>query len=388
MAKTAEKQEVQQPSLQQGRGEVAVFQPPRLPYHDAIQERFGVDKAGWNALVGAVFPSAKTVDAVAMALAYCKARNLDPFKRPVHIVPMWSSAANDYVETVWPGISELRTTAARTGEYAGCDEIEFGPLIKKEFTGRVAEWKNKQKSYVDKTVEVEFYEYARLTVYRVVKGARCKFVGPKVLWLESYAHVGKSDLPNEMWSKRNVGQLEKCAEAAALRRAFPEEMGNELTAEEMHGQVLHDPIDVTPKKTASDPANEPPAPPADESGPDGAGGQAEGTNASHQQPEAHPAAKGAPAATIPADDGPPAPPEDYREPAQQPRSPAPQKQVSKMTGGEFLDHVAAELGKIKDPHEFGDYWTDKIEPHIDRFDADTKDAVIDTYNEMQAKLGS
>jgi hypothetical protein len=39
-----------------------------------------------------------------------------------------------------------------------------------------------------------------------------------------------------MWSNRPVGQLEKCAEAGALRRAFPEEIGNALTAEEMEGQ--------------------------------------------------------------------------------------------------------------------------------------------------------
>jgi hypothetical protein len=43
-------------------------------------------------------------------------------------------------------------------------------------------------------------------------------------------------VPNEMWANRPVGQLEKCAEAGALRRAFPEEIGNALTAEEMEGQ--------------------------------------------------------------------------------------------------------------------------------------------------------
>jgi RecT family len=49
-----------------------------------------------------------------------------------------------------------------------------------------------------------------------------------------------TDVPNEMWANRPVGQLEKCAEAGALRRAFPEEIGNALTAEETEGQYIVD----------------------------------------------------------------------------------------------------------------------------------------------------
>ena len=67
-------------------------------------------------------------------------------------------------------------------------------------------------------------------------GKERSFVGPKVYWLEAYAKWADTDEPNEMWSNRPVGQLEKCAEAGALRRAFPEEIGNALTAEEMEGQ--------------------------------------------------------------------------------------------------------------------------------------------------------
>ena len=217
-------------------GAVVVFQQPRLPYHDAIKERFGVDRSGWKALVEAIYPSAKTSDAVVMALSYCRARGLDPFKRPVHIVPMWDSKSGGYVETVWPGIAELRTTAFRTKQYAGCDQAEFGPTIKKEFSGRV----KVKGNWEDKTVTVEFPEWCRMTVYRELGGRVCKFVGPKVKWLESYATIGNSDLPNDMWQTRPEGQLEKCAEAAALRKAFPEELGNDLTAEEMAGRSLHD----------------------------------------------------------------------------------------------------------------------------------------------------
>jgi phage recombination protein Bet len=216
--------------------DVAIFQPARLPYHDAVQERFNVDKGQWKVLVEAIFPAAKSIDSVIMALSYCKTRNLDVFKRPVHIVPMWDSARGGMVESVWPGISELRTTASRTKGYAGCDVAEFGPIIEGSFTGRVKE----KGDWKEVTAKVDYPEWCRITVYRIVDGQRCKFVGPKVSWAETYATMGNSDVPNKMWQERPEGQLEKCAEAAALRRAFPEEIGNELTAEEMTGRNVHE----------------------------------------------------------------------------------------------------------------------------------------------------
>ena len=172
-------------------------------------------------------------------LAYCKARGLDPFKRPVHIVTMWHSGLGRMVETVWPGIAELRTTAFRTGQYAGMDDCEFGPAIKKTFTGEVKVSQKYQK--VEKTIE--FPEWARITVYRKLGDTVCRFAGPKTLWLEAYATIGRTDVPNDMWENRAIGQLEKVAEAAALRRAFPEEIGSEYSAEEMAGRVLSGTMD-------------------------------------------------------------------------------------------------------------------------------------------------
>jgi phage recombination protein Bet len=207
------------------------FQPPRLPYHPVMEERFGVSAVQWKALVEAVFPSAKTPDAVVMALAYCQARNLDPFKKPVHIVPVWDSTRGAMVETVWPGISELRTTAMRTKQYAGCDEVEFGPDLERHY-----EWTDKKGAKHE--ADVQYPEWARMTVYRLLHAERIAIVGPKVYWMETYARVGKSEAPNDMWRQRPRGQLEKCAEAAALRRAFPEELGDEPTAEEMEGRTV------------------------------------------------------------------------------------------------------------------------------------------------------
>jgi phage recombination protein Bet len=215
-------------------GAVATISAPRLPYVRGIEERFGIDQGGWRTLVEAIWPAAKTSEAVIMALAYCKSRKLDPFKRPVHIVPVWSSVLNKMVETVWPGISELRTTAQRTRDYAGLDDCVFGPDKTQAFKGEDGA-----------TVTLTFPEWAQITVHRLTReGEPAAYVGPKVRWLETYATASRnSKIPNAMWLKRAFGQIEKCAEAAALRRAFPEELGNSYAAEEMEGQV----VDVIPR---------------------------------------------------------------------------------------------------------------------------------------------
>jgi phage recombination protein Bet len=258
--KTAERtSELQQYDREaESKGSVAVFQPPRLPFHQAVEDRFGVDKGTWKVIVEAIYPAAKSVDAIVLALSYCKSRNLDPMKRPVHIVPMWDSQRGGYVETVWPGISELRTTASRTKGYAGCDVAEFGPNLTMDFKGRV----KRNGQWVDEVVTgLEFPEWCRITVYRIVDGQRCKFVGPKVAWLETYATQGNTELPNKMWQERPEGQLEKCAEAAALRRAFPEEIGNELTAEEMTGRHVQELVIVGEAEPVAETAARDAAPP-------------------------------------------------------------------------------------------------------------------------------
>lgn len=221
----AEKTGTTAPETTETNGEVALIAPPRLPYHPALSERFGVDRASWRALIDAVFPSAKTTDAVVLALSYCKARKLDPFKRVVHIVPVWDNEKRGYVETVWPGIAEHRTTAFRTKQYAGAEAAQFGPTVEKNFKGMMKG---------DRPVEatVKFPEWAQLTVFRMIDGQRVPMPGPRVYWLETYSRMGRTEVPNDRWQRAPFQMIEKCAEAAALRRAFPEELGDEQTVEE------------------------------------------------------------------------------------------------------------------------------------------------------------
>ena len=205
---------------------------PRIPM-PAVDPALNLTPSTWKVLTESIFPSAKTADGILLAVHYCAARNLDIMKRPVHVVPMYSKAQGREIETVWPGIAELQTTAARTGQWAGIDRPRFGPIEERTFRGRL----KRDGTWQDLESTVAFPEWCEVTVYRLVGGQRCAFTEP-VFWLEAYARFGGaySELPTDMWLKRPRGQLMKCAKAASLRAAFPEEATD--TAEEMEGRVI------------------------------------------------------------------------------------------------------------------------------------------------------
>ena len=199
----------------------------------ALDPTLNLTPSAWKVLTDSIFPTAKSAEGILLAVHYCLARNLDVMKRPVHVVPMYSKTLGREVETVWPGIAELQTTAARTGQWAGMDPPRFGPLCERTLTGRI----RRDERWQDLAITVSFPEWCEVTVYRIVNAQRCPFTEP-VLWLEAYARLGgsHSELPTDMWVKRPRGQLMKCAKAASLRAAFPEEAT--YTAEEMEGKVI------------------------------------------------------------------------------------------------------------------------------------------------------
>lgn len=246
------------PQEAETKGEIAHFKPPRLPWNDAIEKAFGdvgVNKSTWKALVEAIWPNATSVDAVATALAYCRARSLDPFKRVVHIVPMYNSALKKVVEQPLPGIADHRTTASRTKSFAGVDKAEFGPTAEHVFHAD-AGTDDRGNAVAGANLPLKYPEWCRITVYRIVQSHRVAFVGPIVYWTEYYGRKGRSEIPNDRWAKAPFQMLEKCAEAAALRRAFPEELGDEPVAEEAGVIERQTEVEARPKR-ATEPAEEP-----------------------------------------------------------------------------------------------------------------------------------
>lgn len=201
---------------------------PRLPFPAAqILKNFELSQGDWLALVDAIFPTAKSTESVILALSYCRKRGLDPFKRVIHIVAIWDEQKKRMIDTIWPGIGELRTTAHRTGKFAGKDKVEYGPDVTEEFQPLDKNGRPSGQSF-----SVTYPEWAQVTVYRTIGQRPLAFAGPEVYWKETFFRT-KAKVPNSMWRQRPRGQLAKCAEAAALRAAFPEEIGDWQTDDEV-----------------------------------------------------------------------------------------------------------------------------------------------------------
>lgn len=132
-------------------------------------------------------------------LSVAKRRGLDPLLRQIHAVKRAGKM------TIQTGIDGYRLIAARTGEYAGNDEPKF------VMNGRLP-------------------DSASVTVYRLVQGQRVPFTAT-AYWEEYFPGDNNQGF---MWKKMPRGQLAKCAEALALRKAFPGELSGIYADDEMH----------------------------------------------------------------------------------------------------------------------------------------------------------
>lgn len=204
----------------------AVVELQTLERHPAVMER-GIKAEEWRTLYDNLYPGAKP-QSVLMVWDYCKARKLDPLKKPCHIVPMEVRNPNgDYVwrDVVMPGIYEYRTTATRTGLYLGHAKPEYGEI--QEHLGVMApewcdfvvyRWNEIAKQRAEYPVRVYFREIAATKREKIDN----KYTGKMVV--------------NSRWTKAPNQMLTKCTEAAGLREAFPDELGGTHTDDEMDGQ--------------------------------------------------------------------------------------------------------------------------------------------------------
>jgi phage recombination protein Bet len=192
----------------------------------AINTSNEIDQHIWSALKNSLYTGARD-ESIKMVLDYCKAAKLDPMQKPVHIVPMSVKNAvtgkYEYKDVVMAGVGLYRIQAARSNQYAGVSEPEFG----EDVTCSLG------------SAEITYPKWCKVTVKKLVNNTIVEFTA-KEYWLENYASKKDELTPNTMWRKRPYGQLAKCAEAQALRKAFPEIVSQHPTAEEMEGKHFNE----------------------------------------------------------------------------------------------------------------------------------------------------
>ena len=152
----------------------------------------------------------------------CQKTGLDPFMRQIHIVKRWDAGRKREVATFQTGIDGYRVIAERSCEYAGSDKPVFVYRTKKEI-----EELKKQNLPIPKVN----LQSASVTVYRMVQGQRVGY-NATAYW-DEYAQYDRNGDLSSFWSRMPRGQLAKCAEALALRKAFPANLSGLYTNEEM-----------------------------------------------------------------------------------------------------------------------------------------------------------
>jgi phage recombination protein Bet len=144
-------------------------------------------------------------------LTVAKRSGLDPFSKQIHFVKrkIWNSAKKGYDEvgTIQTGIDGYRAIGEQTGTLAGIDDAVFD---------------DESGTHPQK---------ASVTVYRFLTGQRVAFTA-SARWSE-YAATDREGNPAAMWKKMPYLMLAKCAEALALRKAFPNDLSGLYTSEEM-----------------------------------------------------------------------------------------------------------------------------------------------------------
>jgi phage recombination protein Bet len=189
-------------------------------------------------LIKRTFAHGATDDEFQLFIMTAQRLGLRPEARQIHMVkrPAYDPDTREYVQkmSIQTGIDGYRLIADRTQEYAPGRESSYVYGERGELIAAT--------SYVKKFVRGEWHECAATAHF------------------DEYAQKKKDGQPTQMWATKPHIMLAKCAEALALRRAFPAELSGVYTDEEM-AQADNAPVIVQKPEPAS---NSKPVPSTDE----------------------------------------------------------------------------------------------------------------------------